>query len=356
MEKKTALFDVHTALNGRMVDFAGYLLPIQYESILAEHNATRQSAGIFDVSHMGELVLSGTDALATLQNLLTRDISGLAAGKIAYSPLCNEDGGVIDDVLVYKLADGRFLLVVNAANMEKDADWVNSHLTGNTKMENISCNVSQIALQGPKSAAILRKFTNGIPDKYYTFIENAVIDGKSALISRTGYTGEDGFEIYLKNEDAPGIFMALKNAGATPCGLGARDTLRLEAAMPLYGHEMDETVPPYEANIGYFVNADKKDFIGKNALLQKKDDAHKLVGLKILDRGIARPEAEVMHNGKPIGTITSGTQSPTLGYPIALARVAPPFPQPGDVLAVSQRGRELRAEVVPLPFYKRKSD
>ncbi len=356
MEIKTALFDRHVSLGGRMVPFAGFSLPVHYPAgIIAEHQAVRKRAGIFDVSHMGEFVISGKEALANLQNLLTRDISGKPAGAVLYSPLCNESGGVVDDVLIYLLSSGSYLLVVNAANREKDKDWILSKLTGDVRFSDESDTISQIALQGPDSRSVLEKICSNIPLKYYSFFENTHIAGTDALLSRTGYTGEDGFEIYLANDDAPAVWDALLKAGRDfeilPCGLGARDTLRLEAALPLYGHEMDETVLPCEAGLGRFVDEQKERFIGKSALLSKKDCARRLIGL-LPERGIAREGAAVYCDGRPAGTVTSGTHAPALGHPVCLARVEKDCAD-REEFEIAMRGRMLKARKTGLPFYKR---
>lgn len=357
MERKTPLFDAHVALGGRMVPFAGYMMPVQYKTgIIAEHKAVREKAGLFDVSHMGELHLSGKDALASLQNIVTRDISGMVPGQAAYSPVCNENGGVVDDILVYMLEENNYILVVNASNRFKDADWVRTHLQGDVCFEDISDATGQIALQGPLSEKILRKLTCEIPEKYYTFIDNVDIEGKKVVVSRTGYTGEDGFEIYADSNVIAELWDSLlrvgEEDGLIPCGLGARDTLRLEAAMPLYGNEMDDEVLPFEAGIGFFVHTDKKNFIGSDALAEKKADACIRRGLEILGRSIARHGDEVYCNGKKAGVVTSGSMSPTLGKAICMARIARDFSQE-EFFTVVVRGKEIEAKRTPLPFYKR---
>ena len=277
VERKTPLYDCHRALGGKLVEFAGYLLPVQYGAgVIAEHMAVRQGAGLFDVSHMGEVLLTGPDAFANLQRLLTTDYTSLADGRVRYSPMCNERGGVVDDLIVYRFGPETYLLVVNASNREKDVAWMREHLFGDAVLEDISDRVAQIALQGPASRRILEKLAAPelIPGKYYSFTANAPVGNAggevSCLLSKTGYTGEDGFELYCAPEDAVPLWNALLEAGADegliPCGLGARDTLRLEAAMPLYGHEMDEEITPLETGLGAFVKMGKPDFIGKRAL------------------------------------------------------------------------------------------
>ena len=245
--RKTPLYDRHTAAGGKIVPFAGWLLPVQYSGVIAEHRAVRSACGLFDVSHMGELVLRGADALANVNNLMTNDFSGMADGQARYSPMCYEDGGVVDDLILYRCSDTAYLIVVNAANRDKDAGWIRAHLTGDCAMEDISDQVAQLALQGPEAESILRTLTGDIPEKNYTAVLHGTVDGRPCLVSRTGYTGEDGFELYCAPGDAPALWDALIAAGAVPCGLGARDTLRLEAAMPLYGHELSPEINPYEA-------------------------------------------------------------------------------------------------------------
>ena len=240
MEQKTPLYERHVAAGGKIVPFAGWLLPVQYSGVIAEHKAVRSACGLFDVSHMGELVLRGTDALANVNRLMTNDFSGMYEGQARYSPMCYEDGGVVDDLIVYKVSDTVYFIVVNAANKDKDAAWIREHLTGDCAMEDWSDRVAQLALQGPRAEEILRKLTSDIPEKNYSAVLRGTVKGMACMVSRTGYTGEDGFELYCAPADAPALWDALLEAGEPfgliPCGLGARDTLRLEAAMPLYGH------------------------------------------------------------------------------------------------------------------------
>lgn len=357
MEKKTPLYDCHVNRKGRIVPFAGYLLPVQYETgVIAEHMAVRQNAGLFDVSHMGEILISGKDALEFLQLLLTNDFSKMTIGGVKYSPMCYENGGVVDDLLVYKQAEDKYLIVVNASNLQKDVAWIKSKLCGKVHVEDISERIAQIAIQGPRSEEIMKTLTTieNLPAKYYTFMEDCSIHGIHALISRTGYTGEDGFEIYIDTKDAPLLWETMldkgKDYGLIPCGLGARDTLRLEAAMPLYGHEMDETITPLETGLDFAVKLNKEDFIGKDALVSFKP-ARVRVGLKIIDRGIARENCPVFLNETLIGHTTSGTFSPYFNYPIAMAIVNREELQ-GDIF-VEIRGKRLKANLVDIPFYKR---
>ncbi len=344
-----------------MVPFAGYLMPVQYPTgVIAEHMAVRGAAGLFDVSHMGEILLRGAGAFALLQYLLTNDMQGLAPGGCRYSPLCNERGGFVDDLIVYKKAEDAFLLVVNAANHEKVVEWITACLPTDVQMTDESEETAELALQGPKALEILSRLADAdkLPVKKYTFTPRVLVAGVPCLVSRTGYTGEDGFELYCANADAPRLWDALLAAGRedglVPCGLGARDTLRLEAAMPLYGHEMNEEITPWETGLGSFVNMDKQAaFIGKTALLEGREPACIRTGLKMLDRGIAREGCLVYKDGQEVGRVTSGTQLPFVGYAGAMALVAVGAREVGCQLQVDVRGRMLTAEVVKLPFYKR---
>lgn len=360
MELKTPLYETHVKYNGKIVPFAGYLLPVQYESgVIAEHMAVRTKAGLFDVSHMGEIICKGEDALKNLQMLLTNDFTNMVDGQARYSPMCNEEGGTVDDLIVYKYKDNVYYIVVNAANKDKDYKWMLDHQFGNVTFEDKSSSIAQIALQGPKSFDILSKITSeeNIPKKYYHCVFDAEVDGMKCIVSQTGYTGEDGYEIYLSNEDAPKMWESLMSAGEEfgliPCGLGARDTLRLEAAMPLYGHEMDDTVDPLETGLGFAVKMTKDDFIGKKAIEAKGDFSRKRVGLKVLKRGIIREHEEVYVGEKLIGHTTSGTHCPYLGYPIAMALIDIDYTEIGTKVDVLVRGRKIEAEVVKLPFYKK---
>lgn len=362
MELKTPLYDCHVACGGKIVPFAGYLLPVQYGSgVIAEHMAVRTKAGLFDVSHMGELILRGKDALSNVQMLVTNDCSKMKDGQIKYSPMCYADGGVVDDLLVYRVKDGVYLLVVNAANKEKDAQWIREHLTGEVEMEDISDGVGQLALQGPKALEILKKLTpeEDIPVKYYTFTAEGYVDGKKCLISQTGYTGEDGYELYCAAGDAAALWEALleagKEEGLIPCGLGARDTLRLEAGMPLYGHEMDETVSPLEAGLSFAVKMKKEDFIGKAGILERGPLTRTRVGLSATGRGIPREHCEVFIGDRQIGMTTSGTHCPYVNHPVAMAMVNVEDSEEGTEVDVVVRGRKVAAKIVPLPFYKKES-
>ncbi len=358
MELKTPLYDNHVALGAKMVPFAGYSMPVQYPSgVIAEHMAVRTACGLFDVSHMGEITCKGTDALKNLNHMLTNKFDNMSDGRARYSPMCNDQGGVIDDLIVYKKADNDYLIVVNASNRNKDFAWIADHVFGDCVVEDISDSVGQIALQGPKAEEILSKIVKEeeIPVKNYTAVFDADVQGYKCIVSRTGYTGEDGFELYCDAGDAAAIWDLLlatgKDEGLIPCGLGARDTLRMEAAMPLYGHEMDDTVTPLETGLGFAVKLDKEEFIGKEGMMGEPQRTR--IGLKVTGRGIIREAQPVFKDGNQIGNTTSGTHCPFMGYPVAMALVQAGVVDVGDSVSVDVRGRMVEAEVVPLPFYKK---
>ena len=360
MPKKTPLYELHESLNGKIVDFAGWLLPVQYAGILEEHKAVRERAGLFDVSHMGELVLTGEHVIDYVNWLVCNDIHKIVPGKIRYSPLLNEQGGIVDDLLIYDISDTQVLLVVNAANKDKDYEWIREHLKDGIELKDISDSVAQIAIQGPKAEEITRRVCNGdeLPQKYYTFTEQMQVAGVKALVSRTGYTGEDGFEIYCAAEDGTKVYKALLEAGKPeqiePCGLGCRDTLRLEASMPLYGHEMNDSTAPQEVGLGRYIKMEKEDFVGKKALQDREFHTDR-VGLKVLDRGIAREHCDVFVNDAKIGHTTSGTFLPYLQGAYAMAIIDNAYTQLGTIVWIDVRGRKLKAEVIELPFYKKKA-
>jgi len=359
MDKKTPLYDCHVACGGKIVSFAGYLLPVQYSGIIEEHMAVRCKAGLFDVSHMGEVMISGTDALMNINRLFTNDFTNMTDGRVRYSPMCNEEGGIVDDLIVYRMAAEKYLVVVNASNREKDVNWMKSHLVGDVKLEDISDSVAQIALQGPGSKDILQRLTaeENIPPKYYTFFENRDVAGVKCLVSQTGYTGEHGYELYCSPDDAVQLWNALLEAGSTegllPCGLGSRDTLRLEAAMPLYGHEMTDDITPLETGLNFAIKMAKEDFIGKAAIEKKGEPKIARVGLKATGRGIMREHNEVYIGNEKIGETTSGTHCPYLKGAYAMAIVNKENSAMGTQVEVDVRGRRVSAEIVPLPFYKR---
>ena len=361
MEKKTPLYETHLALGGKIVPFAGYLLPVQYGAgVIGEHMAVRKQCGLFDVSHMGEFVLEGEGAEAFLNRVLTNDFGDMEDGQARYSPMCNEQGGVVDDLIVYREKEGRYMIVVNASNREKDFAFMSRYLGEEEKLTDISDRVAQLALQGPAAEKVLRKLAaeEQIPEKYYHACFDGQIEEIPCVISRTGYTGEDGFELYCQAQDAPRLWELVMKAGEEegilPCGLGARDTLRLEAGMPLYGHELSDEISPREAGLGIFVKFKTKgDFVGRKAMEEAGAPTRKRVGLKVTGRGIIREEAPIYAQGKQIGVSTSGTHCPYLGYPAAMALIEKEYAEPGTRLTALVRGREVEAEVVKLPFYKR---
>jgi aminomethyltransferase len=359
---ETALIDVHRALGARLIEFGGWLMPVQYTGILDEHRAVRERAGLFDLSHMGELFVEGDDAGDALAAALVSDPRTLAVGRAQYSMICAPDGGVIDDLIVYRLGPERFLVVANAGNATTVSDELASRLGARRAvLDDRSLATSLVAIQGPRAAEVLAPLTDvdlaGL--RYYAIAEGEVA-GVPALVARTGYTGEDGFEVFVDWARGPEIWNALAGAGGKAgviaCGLGARDTLRLEAGMPLYGNELDRETNPYEAGLGRVVKLDKPgDFVGRPALerVAREGPAKRLVGLTITGRGIARHGYPVSVAGRPVGVVTSGTHSPTLGRPIAMAYVTPSDGEPGTILDVEIREQPVAAEVAPLPFYKR---
>jgi aminomethyltransferase len=352
--RHTPLYEEHKALGARLVDFAGWEMPVQYEGIKAEHEAVRTAAGLFDVSHMGEVVIRGPQAEEAVQRLVTRDVSRLSVGQAGYAAVCYESGGTVDDVLVYRTPED-FLIVVNASNRENDVAHFREHTEDlDAQVADESDDWALLALQGPRAVELLQPFTETDLSsiKYYRY-EVGEVDGAYAVLSRTGYTGEDGFELFVRPNDAPGVWRRLIEAGATPVGLGARDTLRLEAGMCLYGNELDAETTPLEAGIGFAVNLDKKQgFVGQEALRRENEEGLKkrLVGFKVEGRGIARHDYPVAVGGETVGSVTSGTLSPTLGEAIGLALVAPDVE---DEFEVVIRNRPVAARTVPLPFYKR---
>ncbi len=350
MTAKTPLYDEHAALGGRIVDFAGYYLPVQYPTgVIKEHMAVRESAGLFDVSHMGEVTFKGKDALANLNRILTNDYTNLQPGRVRYGVMCYEDGGCVDDLIVYRMGEDDFFVVVNASNREKDVAWMKEHLQGEVEFEDVSDSYAELALQGPVSGDILGKYTE-LPQKYYSFIKTQIL-GKDVIVSQTGYTGEYGFEIYCRPEDSVEIWRELlKDERVIPCGLGARDTLRLEASMPLYGHEMDETISPLETGLDFGVKMNK-DFIGRDAIAARKN-RHR-IGIRMTGRGIAREHLDVYIGDQLIGHTTSGTHCPYLKGAYAMALTDEAY-EPGTQVFVDIRGKKVEGVVTELPFYKRK--
>lgn len=358
--RRTALHDLHAALGARFTEFGGWDMPVRYGSIIDEHRAVRQAAGLFDLSHMGELRVRGPGAGEGLSSALVNDPRRLRIGRAGYSLLCQPDGGVIDDLIVYRLEDETFLVVPNAANRETVAAELSDRLAGHdAELVDETLETSLVAVQGPGAAAIVARTTDSplVDIRSYAFVQ-ATVAGVPVLLARTGYTGEDGFELLSAWDEGPTIWSALADAAGdalTPCGLGARDTLRTEAGMPLYGNELDRQTTPIEAGLAWAVELDR-DFVGRDALAANaKAPRKRLVGLVLRARGIARHGYPVARAGdsQPIGIVTSGSQSPTLGQAIAMAYVPPEVTAAGTMLEVIVRGAAVPAEVVPLPFYRR---
>jgi aminomethyltransferase len=360
--KRTSLHPTHVALGARMVPFAGWEMPVEYSGISAEHVAVRTAAGLFDVSHMGEVEIAGKDALAAVQHISSNDASRLQVNQAHYSALTLPNGAFVDDMLVYRFAPNHFLLVVNGANEEKDYAWIAEHAktAGDVAVVNSSSRYALIAVQGPKALGIVQRLTavDLSAIKYYWFAHGEIA-GVRGTLSRTGYTGEDGFEIFCPPSLAPRVWDAVmaagKDEGLIPCGLGARDTLRLEAAMRLYGNDIDDQTTALEADLGWIVGWKKDEFIGHDVLRKQKAEgvARKIVGFEMRDRAIARHGHAVMLGDAPVGVVTSGTQTPFLKKAIGMAYVPVAMTAPGTKLEIDIRGRRAAAEVVALPFYKR---
>ncbi len=359
--KRTPLYDNHRLAGAKMIDFGGWEMPVQYAGVLEEHRTVRSKAGLFDVSHMGEIEVKGKDALEFAQYIFTNDVSKLEDSQILYTPMCYPEGGVIDDLLVYRFNKEHFLLVVNASNTDKDFAWLEEKSKFyEVRLENRSAEYALLALQGPQAQKILQKLTsldlNEI--KNYRF-KHWEVDEVLCLISRTGYTGEDGFELYFPPEYAVQLWQKILEAGAEegiqPIGLGARDTLRFETKLPLYGNELGPEITPLEAGLGFFVKLDKKDFIGKEALQKQKENGipRKLVGLEMIERGIARSHYPIQSEGKEIGFVTSGSFAPTLNKNIALGLIEAEYAQDGKILEILIRGKGVKAQITPSLFYKR---
>ncbi len=358
--RETPLYQCHVAAGAKLMPFAGYLMPIRYaEGIVNEHLRVRTKAGLFDVSHMGELFLTGKDALASVQHLMTNSFANMEQGQIRYSPMCNETGGIVDDLMVQKLDDDRYLLIVNAANRDKDVAWIKDRLIGDTTFEDASDDWAELAIQGPESVGIIAQLAQeeDIPSKYYYGIEKSKVGGIDVMLAKTGYTGELGYELYCRNEDAVALWNLLLEAGAeaglAPCGLGCRDTLRLEASMPLYGHEMTDDISPLETGLDRFVDLSKEDFIGKEALIARGKPQRTRVGLKMIERGIAREHYPVYAGDRELGFIMSGSYLPFLEGAYATAFIDVDASETGTVVEVIIRDKPVKAQVINQPFYKR---
>jgi aminomethyltransferase len=358
--KDTALTATHISLGAKMAEFAGYNMPIQYSGINDEHEAVRKSVGVFDVSHMGEFILKGPDALDLIQKVTSNDAAKLTDGKAQYSCLPNENGGIVDDLIVYRLDQNSYMLVVNASNIEKDWNWISQFNTRNVEMHNISDKTSLLAIQGPKALDTLQKLTDvalsEIP--YYSFLKGKVAGAENVLISNTGYTGAGGFEIYFENKYAKqiwdAVFEAGKEYGIKPCGLGARDTLRLEMGFCLYGNDIDDTTSPLEAGLGWITKFTKPFTNSENLKSQKeKGISKKLIGFEMMERGIPRHHYQIANQeGKNIGLVTSGTQSPSLQKAIGMGYIETPFAVEGNEIFILIRDKAIKAKIVKTPFYK----
>ncbi|MEH7093909.1 glycine cleavage system aminomethyltransferase GcvT [Neobacillus vireti] len=361
--QRTPLFEVYKEYGGKTIDFGGWELPVQFSSIKEEHEAVRTKAGLFDVSHMGEVEIKGKDSLPFLQKMMTNDISKIKNGSAQYTAMCYENGGTVDDLLVYKMEDDHYLLVVNASNIEKDYKWLEDHVEGEVILDNLSEKTAQLALQGPLAEKVLQKLAGNTDLSqigFFKFQQEVTLNNKKALVSRTGYTGEDGFEVYCDAADAVDLWKAILKAGeqdgVLPCGLGARDTLRFESVLALYGQELSPEITPLEAGIAFAVKLNKEaDFIGKDALRKQKETGltRKLVGIEMIDRGIPRHGYPVYKGEELIGEVTTGTQSPTLKRNIGLALIKTEYADLESKVEVEIRGKRLKASVVPTPFYKR---
>ncbi len=358
--KKTALNAAHRRTGAKMVEFAGWEMPVQYSGVINEHVAVRTRAGLFDVSHMGEIEVRGPGAMEFCQRVSANDVARMKASQAQYNLLLNENGGVVDDVIFYRLDSDKFLVCVNAANSEKDFEWLRQQARPEVEITNVSARYAQLALQGPLAEKILQPLTTLILSQLKTFhFQFTEIASISCLVSRTGYTGEDGFELYCEVEAAENLWRALLDAGAPdgliPAGLGARDTLRLEMGYPLYGHELDETTTPFEAGLDWVVKLAKPEFIGRATLVRQKTEGapRRLLALVLVDAGIARSGYEIHCGGRAVGRITSGTRSPSLGKSIALGYASRQAADRGDEIEVEIRGRKARAKIVSLPFVRR---
>jgi len=358
--KRTPLYDVHVKAGARMVPFGGWDMPVQYTSIIEEHRRVRSAVGLFDVSHMGEFEVEGPEALAALQHLTTNDAAALEVGQVQYSLLCYPDGGIVDDLTLYRLAPERYLMTVNASNIDKDWAWVTeqSRAFGRARWRDVSADTGLVAVQGPRAEALVGRLADRdvTAIRYYRFAEGTLA-GVRAIVSRTGYTGEDGFELYVPAAGTVGLWHALMEAGAAdgvgPTGLGARDTLRLEMRYALYGNDIDQTTNPLEAGLGWVVKPAKGEFVGRAAIerVRAEGPRRRLVGLEMADRVVARHGYPVLHDGRAVGVVTSGSYGPSVDRSIALAYVESPLAAVGTELGVDVRGQARRARVVKTPFH-----
>jgi aminomethyltransferase len=364
--KRTPLYDAHRALGAKMVPFGGWEMPVQYSGIVDEHRAVREAAGVFDVSHMGEIVFRGPDAGAAVQRLVTNHVARLEDGGALYTVMCLDSGGIVDDCIVYRRGPEDLLVVVNASNVAKDLAWMTERTADLLVPADESDATGLLAVQGPRAPELVSRLAGApLADTVPSFhFAAATIAGKPVTCARTGYTGEDGFEIFTRAEDTRAVWDALLEAGVKPCGLGARDTLRLEARLSLYGNDLDETTTPLEAGLGWVVKLEAADFIGKPALLRQKQEgvSRKLAGFVMKGRGIARHDYAIYASSGhapggelPVGKVTSGTTAPSLGVAVGMGYVPPPLAEPGALLEIDCRGKRVAAEVVKGPFYRRRT-
>ena len=359
--KKTKFYNIHKKLGAKIVEFAGFLMPVQYSSIIAEHKAVRNSVGVFDVSHMGEVFVTGDKALDFVQHITVNDASKLTTGKVQYSAMCYPDGGIVDDLLVYRLSDNKFMLVINASNTEKDFNWMVENNKFDVKLDNQSDEYSLLAIQGPNAKKVVQKICSKELDLEYYHFFNAEIVGYDMIVSRTGYTGELGYELYFKGDEKVAeeiwdkLFEAGKDFGIQPVGLGARDSLRLEMGFCLYGNDIDQTTNPLEAGLGWITKLSKENFIGKDSLLKIKEGGlkRKLIALVSDEKSFPRHGYDLTVNNKKVGTVTSGTVSPILDKPIALGYVDSEFTNDDTTINFLIRGKEIPTKIVKLPFVKK---
>jgi len=356
--KRTPLYEVHRAAGAKFVGFGGWEMPVQYSSIIDEHKTVRMSVGLFDVSHMGEIDINGPQALDVVQRLTTNDAAKLAVGQVQYSTLCYPHGGIVDDLTVYRLGPEHFMFCVNAANIDKDYAWIIDQARHDADITNTSADIAQLALQGRNAQATLQSLCDlSLDELHYYWVAKGQVKGIEALISRTGYTGEDGFELYCPAAQGRALWEALMTSGAPygikPVGLGARDTLRLEMGYALYGNDITPETTPLQAGLAWIVKLNKGDFIGRDALLKEKRDgmARKLIGFEMVDRGIARGHYRILGDGQVVGEVTSGTLSPSLNKGIGLGYVTVPFARAGTTLHIDIRGKPAQARVTSTPFY-----
>ncbi len=362
--KQTPLYPMHLKYNGKIIDFGGWELPVQYEGmgIIKEHNMVREKAGLFDVSHMGEVLVTGDKAEEFVQRLVSNDIKSMQDFQVIYGLMCYPSGGVVDDLLVYRYSNSKYLLVINAANVEKDFAWIQENLIPGVTADNVSDEYAQLALQGPAAQEILQQIVDVDLDsiRFFWFNPEVKISGVECIVSRTGYTGEDGFEVYVRPEDAVFIWEEILHAGGelvSPVGLGARDSLRFEAKLPLYGQEIDQDITPLEAGLGFFAKLNGDDFIGRSALLSQKEEGLKrrLVEFSMIGKGIPRAHYEVQKDGVHIGHVTTGLHAPTFKKPIGLALININYTEPGTRLDIMIRDKAIEAVVEPGIFYKKKT-